>query len=97
MPMANLYLSFPSQVTGMVLLQEARGQARARSVTSWRLCLAMSIWAPETSSGQSSNIIIFKLELSIVVFSCEEAALEVQMLLCLCVCLFDPKTEYYQG
>ena len=30
------------------------------------------------------------------IFSCEEAALEVQML-SLCVCLFDPKTEYYQG
>ena len=27
------------------------------------------------------------------VFSCEEAALEGQM----SVCVFDPKTEYYQG
>ena len=34
------------------------------------------------------------------IFSCEEAALEGQMLsvsVCVCVCLIVPKTEYYQG
>ena len=35
------------------------------------------------------------------IFSCEEAALEGQMLVCVfdCLsdCLTDPKTEYYQG
>ena len=36
-----------------------------------------------------------KLAARRIVFSCEEAALEVQMLslcVCVCVCLFDPKT-----
>ena len=28
-------------------------------------------------------------------FSCEEAALEGQMLVCLCVCVSDPKTEFH--
>ena len=32
-----------------------------------------------------------------LIFSCEEAALEGQMSVCVSVCLSDPKTEYYQG
>ena len=37
------------------------------------------------------------LSLDFHVFSCEEAALEVQSQVCVSVCLIVPKTEYYQG
>ena len=39
----------------------------------------------------------FLFFVSKVLFSCEEAALEVQSQVCPCVRVSDPKTEYYQG
>ena len=46
-----------------------------------------------------SELYLKVVPMDLIIFSCEEAALEVQMLsvsVCLCVCVSDPKTEYYQ-